>query len=421
MKNKTGLILLHITGCIAFLSLPVLLSPDVSWNFLFIRVLAFQEDFITYTLLLLFFYLNYFSLIPNLYFKQKFIYYIGCIAVCYAIIAWLPHMVVPGNHSSRFQPVPHSEMVHSLQHEQDRSSSLQQPNKGEMFIDMQPPPNKERQAGMRPPPNDGRQPGMHPPPGWNMDTTNHGDINKRPPEMQPSPNRGPGFLFRIPQFEYLFQFMMVLVLSTMIRINNRLKQSEKEKVNAELSYLKAQINPHFLFNTLNSIYASAIDENADNTASAVVMLSGMMRYVISEAHHEFVTLQKEINYINDYIELQKIRMGNTVRLLYGVTGNLAGKQIAPLILISFIENAFKHGVNPEENSSIEIEIDIHDNNLHLSVLNNKVKTVNGDSFKNNIGLENTRNRLQLLYPSRHELVIKDDEKEFLVLLKINLQ
>jgi len=218
----------------------------------------------------------------------------------------------------------------------------------------------------------------------------------------------------------LFQFFMVLILSAMIRINNRLRQSEKEKVNAELSYLKAQINPHFLFNTLNSIYSSAIEENADNTATAVVKLSGMMRYVISETHHNFVSLEKEINYITDYIELQKIRLGNTANLQYKVTGSTAGKKIAPLILISFIENAFKHGVNPEEKSGITIDIEIKDGYLQMMVSNAKVKTVNGNSFKSNIGLENTRGRLQLLYPSKHDLEIKEDEKEFIVLLKINL-
>jgi Histidine kinase len=355
MKNKTGQILLHITGCIAFLSLPVLLSPDVSWDFRFIKLPPFQEDFVSYTLLLLFFYFNYFWLIPKLYFKEKYVYYFTCIIASYAVILLLPDLVIPGNHQLHFPP----------------------------------PPTGQDHFGAGP-----------------------------PPPMGPPPN---GLSSGAPRFEHLFQFFIVLVLSALIRINNRLKQSEKEKVNAELSYLKAQINPHFLFNTLNSIYSSAIDENADTTASAVVKLSGMMRYVISEAHHDYVPLEKELSYISDYIELQKMRLGETVHLLYGVTGNPAGKQIAPLILISFIENAFKHGVNPEENSNIEIEIDIHDDTLLLSVLNNKVKTVNGDIVKNNVGIENTKNRLQLLYPSRHELVIKDDKKEFLVLLKINLQ
>ncbi len=351
MKNKTGQLLLHITGCIAFLSLPVLLSPDVSWNFRFVKLPPFQEDFVSYTLLLAFFYLNYFLFLPKLYFKEKYLYYLVCIIASYAVVLLLPDLAIPVNHQLHF-----------------------------------PPPGQD-----------------------------HFDAG---PPMAPPPH---GLSGGTPRFEHLFQFFIVLVLSALIRINNRLKQSEKEKVNAELSYLKAQINPHFLFNTLNSIYSSAIDENADNTASAVVKLSGMMRYVISEAHHEYVPLEKELSYISDYIELQKIRLGETVHLIYGVTGSTAGKQIAPLILISFIENAFKHGVNPEEYSNIEIEIDIHDDTLRLSVLNNKVKTVNGNIVKNNVGMENTTNRLQLLYPSRHELVIKDDEKEFLVLLKINLQ
>ena len=356
MKNKTGQLLVHITGCIAFLSLPVLLSPDVSWDLRFIKLPPFQEDFVTYTLLLLFFYLNYFSLIPRLYFRQKYFYYLLCILAGYAVIEFLPHILIPGNHGPQFH---------------------------------QPPPDMH--MGMQPPP--------------------HG----------PNFGRGRGPLFRIPNFENLFQFMIVFVMSALIRINNRLKQTEKEKVNAELSYLKAQINPHFLFNTLNSIYSSAIEENADNTASAVVKLSGMMRYVISEAYHDYVSLEKEINYITDYIELQKIRLGNTIKLVYHVTGNTTGKKIAPLVLISFIENAFKHGVNPEEKSDISIDIATNNNQLEMLVTNAKVKTVNGNLSKNNIGLENTKNRLQLLYPSKHELAIKEDEKEFIVLLKINLQ
>ena len=347
MKNKTRQLTLHITGCIAFLSLPVLLSPDVSWDFQFIKLPPFQEDFVSYTLLLLFFYLNYFLLIPKLYFKEKYIYYFICIIAIYAVILLLPDLVIPGNHQPHLLPSP-----------------------GHTGPPMEPPP--------------------------------HGPSGA-------------------PRFEHLFQFFIVLVLSALIRINNRLKQTEKEKINAELSYLKAQINPHFLFNTLNSIYSSAIEENADNTASAVVKLSGMMRYVISEAHNNYVSLEKEMSYISDYIELQKIRLGNTAHVVYHATGNHAGKKIAPLVLISFIENAFKHGVNPEEDSGIFIDIMINDDTLHMTVSNSKVKTINGEALKNNIGIENTRNRLQLLYPSKHELTIKEDEKEFIVLLKINLQ
>ncbi len=353
MKNKTGLILLHITGCIAFLSLPVLLSPDVSQDLQFIKLPPFQEDFATYTLLLLFFYLNYFWLVPQLYFKEKYVYYLFCVLACYAFITLLPDLLVPGNHINHAPP---------------------------------PPPHNDAGYGT---------------------------------DMRPMPPRG--FFSMMPRFEHLFQFLIVLILSALIRINNRLKQSEKEKINAELSYLKAQINPHFLFNTLNSIYSSAIEENADNTASAVVKLSGMMRYVISEVHHDYVSLEKEINYISDYIDLQKIRMGDTVSLQYQVTGDVNGKRIAPLVLISFIENAFKHGVNPEEKSGIVVDIKIQADTLDMLVNNAKVKNVNGNSTTTNIGLENTKSRLQHLYPSKHELEIKETQKEYTVLLKMNLQ
>jgi len=407
MKNKTGLLILHITGCIAFLSLPVLLSPDVSWDFHFIKLPPFQEDFVSYTLLLLFFYLNYFLLVPRLYFKQKFLFYIFCIVASYVAIALLPHLIVPGNHGgprSAFQAAVRAAAPLN-------SEDIEMQLRG---IDSN---TSEGQTRGTPPA------GFRDPQALNKDSAEliPAQGHTTHPGPPPSVDRGPGFSSKKPRFENLFQFMMVLVLSAMIRINNRLKQIEKEKVNAELSYLKAQINPHFLFNTLNSIYSSAIDENADNTAAAVVKLSGMMRYVISESHHQYVPLEKELSYVSDYIELQKIRLGETVHLDYTVSGNPARKQIAPLILISFIENAFKHGVNPEEDSSIDIEITIDGDMLHMSVLNNKVNTVNGHASKNNVGLENTVGRLKLLYPSKHELVIKEDEKEYMVLLKINLQ
>src|ERR1700748_3501739 len=188
----------------------------------------------------------------------------------------------------------------------------------------------------------------------------------------------------------------------MLKISNRLKLAEREKVNAELSYLKAQINPHFLFNTLNSIYSLAI-EKSDYTATAVVKLSGMMRYVITDASHKFVSLEKEINYISDYIELQKIRLDDSIKLSYSVSGDPADKIVAPLVLISFIENAFKYGVNAEENSEIKIHIDSTKGYVHLRVFNKKVKIQQVNTHTSGLGIENTINRLQLLYPGRHKL------------------
>jgi sensor histidine kinase YesM len=218
----------------------------------------------------------------------------------------------------------------------------------------------------------------------------------------------------------VFLFLAVFFFSLILKISYRWRQSEKEKLNAELSYLKAQINPHFLFNTLNSIYSLAI-EKSDQTPTAIVKLSGMMRYVISDAGHHHVPLSREIEYIRNYIELQMIRFGNAVPLSFQVNGSAAREQIAPLILISFVENAFKHGVNAAEDSDIRITIDVTPHQLHFTAFNNKVTVQEMPEDKGGLGIENTKQRLQLLYPGRHTLEITDHKDYFSVSLLLKLQ
>lgn len=211
-------------------------------------------------------------------------------------------------------------------------------------------------------------------------------------------------------------YLIGVVSSLLFAINNRLQNVEKEKMQSELSFLKAQINPHFLFNTLNSIYALAIKKD-DKTADAVVQLSELMRYIITNANDDVIALDKELNYIDNFIQLQKTRLGNTVKVHYQLNGNLHGKCITPLILISFIENAFKHGVNPNQDSEINIKINIVDDFLTLFVSNNKVESVQS---KSGIGLQNTIERLALLYPKNHELNIDDNPEKYTVTLKIKV-
>ncbi len=214
-------------------------------------------------------------------------------------------------------------------------------------------------------------------------------------------------------------FLFVILFSLVINTRNQLRATEKEKLNAELSYLKAQINPHFLFNTLNSIYSLAI-EKSDATPTAVVKLSGMMRYVLTESSAEFVSLEKEINYIRDFVDLQKIRLGETAEVQFDVSGEYLGNRIAPLILIAFIENAFKHGVNPEERSFITIQIKITNKILFLLVKNKKVNSISNSNLSNLVGLENTINRLNLIYPSKYKLKFNDLADEYSVELTIEL-
>lgn len=205
-----------------------------------------------------------------------------------------------------------------------------------------------------------------------------------------------------------------------LRIHNRWKENEEKKLSAELSSLKLQINPHFLFNTLNSLYAFALKEKSPTTASSILKLSSIMRYVVTESPQDFVSLEKEISYINDYIDLQKMRLDKRVDLRYEVVGDLRGHQIAPLTLIPFIENAFKYGVNPDEASKIGIAIAVEKNTLIMIVENNKVTVADDPMMKSGKGIQNTKARLDYLYQGRYVLAIEDLSETFQVKLTLQL-
>ncbi|MFM9943993.1 MAG: sensor histidine kinase, partial [Bacteroidia bacterium] len=181
--------------------------------------------------------------------------------------------------------------------------------------------------------------------------------------------------------------------------------------------LKAQINPHFLFNTLNGIYAQAITKS-EHTADSIQKLSALMRYVITEANENKVFLEKEITYLKNYIQLQKLRLTDKTKVNFTVSGDSDKKKIAPLLLICFIENAFKYGVSNEVNSTIEIAIEIENDEMTLRVKNEKVtsKTENIESDK--IGLKNAKKRMDLIYEKAYSLNIEDKENEYNLVLKI---
>lgn len=213
-------------------------------------------------------------------------------------------------------------------------------------------------------------------------------------------------------------FVICTFASISIRQQRQLLEVQKEKLNAELSFLKAQINPHFLFNTLNSIYALAI-RKSDEAPKAIVSLSELMRYILKDSNADAVPLQKELDYISHYVALQKQRLGNTVQIAYSAPTGTIAYSVAPLILMSFVENAFKHGVNPSQDSAIAISIFLHDNQLAMLVVNNKVTSMNGEETMG-IGLKNAASRLEHLYPGKHTLTIDDNEKTFSVNLLIHL-
>jgi two-component system, LytTR family, sensor kinase len=222
-------------------------------------------------------------------------------------------------------------------------------------------------------------------------------------------------------------FLLVFIFSTAIKLidqwlkaEQKNKQIENEKLNAELSFLKAQINPHFLFNTLNNIYSLAADKS-DRTPDAVMKLASIMRYVLTEAKNDSVSLDREIQFINDYIELQKMRTTKKTSICFAVEGDPSGIQVSPLVFLPLVENAFKYGISNREMSPISIWMKIKDRAVHFQVKNNKHLNGNFKPTNNTgIGINNTRRRLELLYPDHYKFDIQDEESTYTANLNIFL-
>ena len=201
----------------------------------------------------------------------------------------------------------------------------------------------------------------------------------------------------------------------------RKKTVENEKLMAELNFLKAQINPHFLFNTLNNLYYLAYTQSA-NTTEVIAKLSQMMRYMIYDSNHQQVPLSKEIEYMESYISLERLRLNDQIPIKFDIQGNPQEVLIAPLIFITFLENAFKHGVsNNYPGAWINILIQIKGKECIYQVENSKIPTSKPEAGeKSGIGLQNVKRRLELSYPDKHKLIIEEKTDRYFVQLNITL-
>ena len=196
------------------------------------------------------------------------------------------------------------------------------------------------------------------------------------------------------------------------------KKLAQEKLEAELKFLKSQIHPHFLFNTLNNLYALTLIKS-EKTPDVVLKLSGLLDYMLYNSNDEFVSLEKEIEILESYLELEKLRYDKRLDLKYHLEGNIKNKQIAPLILLPFLENSFKHGAsNDRATPKVVINIRVAEEYLHLYVFNSTPAKNNQEKVSEGIGLKNVRRRLELIYPDAHQLDCIQKPKHFEVDLKI---
>lgn len=378
-KSKPHLlliILVHVAAWAAFLLLPLLFYPtrfqgDPIW----------RRELITKIVPILLFYLNYYFLLPRFFEKKKYALYfsttiLAITLVCAADIYLRSH--VPG-----IMPGPIRESVMRLRNAPEPIRTY--------FID-------SMSAGSFP------------------------DV---PPErfrQRLTTRSEPVLFFSINRT--LSTCLFLLLLGGMIRLAYSFIKNQNEKRNlenanlyAEVNFLKSQINPHFLFNTLNSIYSQA-HARSENTEFSILKLSELLRYSLYDSGADKVPLADDIQYINNYIDLQRLRLSPKVKLNYKVGGYPDGKFIAPLLLISIIENAFKHGISYTQASVITIDIKIFEETLTLTVSN---PIVEKDSFApGGLGLKNVTRRLELLYPHQYKLLFHHSGDQYTVNLKVPL-
>ncbi len=362
---RTSVVIAHIAAWMLFLSLPILFVNGQSGLSGIASLLSSPYTWLFFITYILIFYLNTWVLLPRFYQEKKyFLYAITLIAIL--VCLWF------------LKPF-------------DRLISSRNPPAAMM----EPRPTL--------PPDHFRTP---------------------PPGKPPGP---PGEPLQRPRVDVvsIFLYLVIIAISMAMYARQRLRlteqralQAEADKVNAELSFLKAQINPHFLFNTLNNIYSLATSKS-EHTAESIMKLSNIMRYVTDDVTEEFVPLESEVAFISDYIDLQRLRLGDKINIGFLVSGKIAGKKIAPLILMTFVENVFKYGISHREPSDIDIQLSADDDMIRF-YCRNKLYETRQQTESTGIGIANTRKRLEHLYPGRHILNIKTENGMYTVQMTLQV-
>ncbi len=232
-------------------------------------------------------------------------------------------------------------------------------------------------------------------------------------------------------FSYIFYFFRICTYTVigflLFDIREKYEQKKKldkiqlEKLQAEVNYLRAQINPHFLFNTMNNLYGLAL-EKSDRTQEVIIRLSKMMDYMLYELEGTKVLLKRDIENLENYIDLERIRQGNNASIKFSVNGEIDHQMIEPLLMLPLVENAFKHGVSQIiEGAYLNIWISVTNSRLSFKIKNNYKKGAKStQQIHASIGLSNLKRRLELFYPAKHNLLMNDDHENYEVILFIVL-
>ncbi|MEO7310498.1 MAG: histidine kinase [Chitinophagaceae bacterium] len=242
-----------------------------------------------------------------------------------------------------------------------------------------------------------------------------------------TPGVSPEEIYRFPGADLIVYLLLVFFALTYFFAKEWLKSEKrqtllvKSQLLSELNFLKSQINPHFLFNTLNNLFSLAQKNNDDTVANGISKLSGLMRYMIYDSGATFVPLTKEIGYLENFILLNKLRYNDDeAQVNFTVAGDAGKVVIAPIILLPFVENACKHGVSIEVPSVIDISLTVNDHHIIFECSNPVHADRKLPEEHSGVGLDNVRRRLELLYPERHTLTITDNKKLFIVQLTLTL-
>jgi LytS/YehU family sensor histidine kinase len=204
---------------------------------------------------------------------------------------------------------------------------------------------------------------------------------------------------------------------TLQEVELRMKDVEKQKIEAELKALKAQVNPHFFFNTLNSLYSLSLDKS-EKAPELILKLSDLMRFVIYESRDDVVSMEKQLDFMKSYVYLEQLRTDESLRIRFEVKGENLQNKVAPLLFIAFIENAFKHVSKTNQKPYIDILFNLERPNRVIFEIENSREAIPENPRSGGVGLLNVKKRLELLYPGKHRLNIIESENQYRVELMI---